>query len=375
MSEKLEFKPSVAEREAQGKEMLKRLTLRLTEAGLSEDALNQYRDLIERVNFSNIDFDSPEGKIHVDMFAALLSRQPNGEVYFQNILAAINKDWHEIKELSVVSVKEVVAESIDLDIGTNRRVDRVKCAFGDNDAYEFTLSADLEDHVDPRESNSFVEKEVYDSPTAKNNPWLQKYFGYMETKLSGRSYRLIAKEYLPGKNIAQYCNELEPEPEISSEFINVACEAAYTMGGIYKHMQGRILSDLKLENIIYNYQNTDSAEPACRICDHSGIYDNEPERHGVAQILAQLSSLIEMYYAKARHINGVNDEDCREVAVEITSAYIESFLSEAGEENEQSFFEQIANLKTENINTRPFDLSDDLLDYILINKSAFEAAA
>lgn len=365
MSEKRDFKPRVIERQVQVKEMIQRLTHCLTEAGLTEEALNEYRGLIECINFSNIDFESPSGRIHVDMIAALLSRQPGGEVYFQSILEAIKKELHEIKELSVLSVKEVEAESIDLDIGANRRVDRLKCVFADEEVYEFTLSADLEDHSDPRNSNSYVEKEIFESEAADNNPWLQKFFGYMEAKLSGRLYRLIAKEYLPGKNIAQYCNELKSQPEMAADFINVACEVAYTMGGLYKHMQGKILSDLKLENIIYNYENADSAEPACRICDHSGAYDNEPEKHGVAQILAQLSSLITMYYAKSAVNKELSDDDRREVAAEIVSAYIESFLAEAGEDNEAPFFEQVARLRSDKEESRPFDLSDDLLDYIL----------
>ncbi len=330
--------------------------------GLSEKVLADYKDLISKVDFKNIDLSSEAGTIHVDMLSALLTEQKNGEIFFQNILDVINKDLESVDNVMIISAKEIKAESIDLDIGTNRRVDRFNCSFAGGDSYEFTLSADLENYPDDADSNSFIEKEVFADSIGKDNQWLQKYFAYIKKDSRKGQQRFIAKEYLPGKNIAQYFNEMDKKRENISEFINVACETAFAMGGLYKKMNGQLLGDLKLENLIYNYENPDSASPACRICDHSGYHDNEADKRSALQILAHINSFMTIYYSKATKSDS---EELRDEAVSIVDAYLDSFIGEIGEDLRDKFLENVSELRKIPIDKRQWELSDDIIDYVL----------
>ena len=330
--------------------------------GLSEDVLAIYKNLISKVDFKNINLASEAGMIHIDMLSALFTKQENGEIFFQNILNDINKDLESVDNIIIDSAKEIKAESIDLDIGTNRRVDRFDCSFAEGDHYEFTLSADLENHKNEIDSNSFVEKEVFNGPIGVDNKYLQKYFGFIKKENNNKSRYLIAKEYLPGKNIVQYFNEIGREEEISSHFIDVACETAFTIGALYKRMNGQLLDDLKLENIIYNYENPDDLNPACRVCDHSGYYEDRAEERSALQILAHIDSFAAIYYAKT---NLTNPEEIRDEVVSIIDSYLESFAGEIGEDLIDKFLENVAELKKIPKEKRQWDLSDDIIDYVL----------
>jgi len=340
---------------------------RLELTGLDKTETENFRSLIEKIKFSNININSELGAIHVDMIASLLTKQENGEVFLQNILKAINHDWHEVEEFLISSTKELDVENIDLDVGANRRVDKIECVFADEAVYDFTLSTDLIDHKDINNSNSYVEKEVFESPLAENNPVLQSYFGYLERKLSGRNYRLIAKEYLPGKNISQYFNEFDRDVDVMFAFDDVTCELAYSMGSLYKRMQGKLLEDLKLENIIYNYKNPDSNQLACRVCDHSGYYEENAEYRSVSQIIAQLSSLLTLYSLKADQLEKdqkISQEDYKPEDLIIN--YLESFLSELDDQNlEQLLLKKVKEIRGVEADERMFDLPDDLLEFII----------
>lgn len=343
------------------------LLARLEQAGLSPSETENFKALIDRIKFANIDVNSELGAIHIDMIASLLARQDNGDIFLQNILKAINHDWQEIEEFLISSTKEMEVENIDLDIGTNRRVDKIECVFNNNEVYDFTLSADLVDHKDVNNSNSYVEKEVFESPLAENNPALQKYFGYLERKMSGRNYRLIAKEFLPGKNISQYFNELQADSELVTDFSDVACELAYTMSYLYKRMNGQILEDLKLENVIYNYEDPNSDKLACRVCDHSGYFESNAEFKTISQIMAQLSSLLTIYSIKVGQLerNGITISE-NDGPEDLLINYLDSFMSDLDNpELQELFLTKVQELRATEAGQRSFDISDDLLDFVL----------
>lgn len=344
------------------KEQVFFLQEKLTSCGLDESALVDYKNLISKIDFKNIDLSSEAAIIHINMLAALLTKQENNEIFFQNILNEISKDLELVDNIVVASAKEVEAENIDLDIGSNRRVDWFRCFFTDGDIYEFTLSADLEKHQDDADSNSFVEKKIFSDPIGIDNPWLQRYFSYIKKENRGTNQRFIAKEYLPGKNIVQYFNELDSGKLGAADFIDVACETAYTIGALYKRMDGQLLNDLKLENIIYNYEDPDGAKPACRICDHSGYYSDEVDRRSASQILSHLQSFMTLYYSKAIRSKS---EDLRQDVVEIISAYLDAFSLEVDEKLIDKFLDNVGRLRDLPASKRQWELSDDLLDYVL----------
>lgn len=338
------------------------LQAELGSSGLEDEALLKYEDLISKVDFKNINLSSEAAKIHIEMLAALLTEQDNEKVFFQNILNEINQDLNSVDNVIIVSAKEIQAEQIDLDIGTNRRVDRFYCSFADGANYEFTLSADLEKYKDDVSSNSFIEKKIFAEPLAVDNPWLQKYFAYIKKESRGEEQRFIAKEYLPGKNIVQYFNESELGEDIVIQLIDVACETAYTMSGLYKRMDGELLADLKLENIIYNYENPDGASPACRICDHAGYYDDEAAKRSSLQILAQISSFMSLYYSKTKKDE---PELVREEILSIIDAYLDSFIAELSDDLRDKFVHNVKELRKTPSEGRQWQLSDDLIDYVL----------
>jgi len=342
------------------------LLFSLEQSGLEKEELKNFESLINKIKFVNIDINSKLDEIHIDMIASLLAKQENGEIFLQNILKSIDHNWQEAEEFLISSTKEIESESIDLDIGTNRRVDKIECVFNNEAAYDFTLSADLIDYEDKNDSNSYTEKKVFDSPLATDNPVMQKYFGYSEKKLSGRNYRLIAKEYLPGKNISQYFNEMDVDSNLDANFNDLSCELAYSVGYLYQRMNGQLLEDLKLENIIYNYSNPDSDKSACRICDHSGYYEDNAEVRSVSQIMAQLTSLLTVYYIKLGQLEkeGVVLEESE--PEEILVNYLDSFESEIEDEKlKQLFLDKVKEIKQLSPDKRNFEISDELLDFVV----------
>ena len=342
---------------------------KLLNTGIERSCLDKFKPLLEKIKFSNIDISKEENKIHVDMLSFLLMNQNNKHIFLQNILKKINHKWEQINEILIKTTKEIKDESIDLEIGSNRRVDKIEITFNDNLKYCFTLSADIDENIDEKESNSYIEKEIFESELSENNPWLQKYFGYMDNKISNRNYRMIAKEYLPGKNVSQYCNGLEEKEEIVDDFRDVVCEVAYSMNGLYRRMNGQILEDLKLENLIYNFEDKDSNEPLCRICDHSGYYENKVGIKSVNQILAHIESFIVFYYKKSKYLGqGDTADNLRaENALDIEKSYVDSFLGDLDESLRKRFLEEVKNIKNQNLNDRFFEIREDVLDYILEN--------
>jgi len=351
----------------------KSLFSKLESSGLDKLEIKKFQPLINKIKFSNININSQQGDIHIAMVVSLLSQQASGKIFLQNIIKSINHKWEDIEEFLIKSTKDVDVEKIDFDIGANRRVDKIECTFANNDVYDFTISIDLIDHEDIKNSNSYVEKEVFESPLAKNNPVLQNYFGYLDRENSGHNYRTIAKEYLPGKNIAQYFNELDSnkfknEEEISAVFSDLSCELAYSMGSLYKRMGGQLLDDLKFENIIYNYKNPDSDKSACRICDHSGYYSKNAEYKSVSQIVAHLSGLLAFYSLKIDKFEKNNNKNSEHGSSfeDLIINYFESFLSELDDPKlAKLLLEKIKEIKDVETDKRVFDLSDDLLEFII----------
>lgn len=340
------------------------LFLEFEKRGLERDILKEFLPLIEKIRFVNIDTNKKCNNIHFDIVASLLTKQENKEILLQNILKEINHNLKETKELLVFSTKEIAAESIDFEIGTNRRVDRISCLFEDGTSYDFTVSADFDDYRDDNNSNSFVEKEVFNSPLGQDNPVMQKYFAYLKKEMSGRSRRFIMKEYLPGKNIVQYFNEIENDEDFWNGLNDVSCELAYSMGYLYQRMGGKLLEDLKLENIIYNYENPDSDLPACRICDHSGYYGTDVEKKSVSQIMANISSLLAIYSVKdsqGREKGALKETFAQE---DVVINYLDSFCSQIESESiKNTFLEKIKEIRQTPVEKRMFATSDDLLDF------------
>ncbi len=295
------------------------LAKKLEGLGIEESVLRNYKKIIENIDFINIDLESESGKIHIKMVAALFSRADNERPFLKNIISNINLKNIDRIEVSgrfnpeeegdvateqedITNLDDLVMDNIDLDIGTNRRVNNITCYLKDGSEMSFTLSADFVSGDNDLNSNSYQEREVFESDFAKDNPILQRYYGYLKREFSGKDQRFIAKEYLPGKNIEQYLRELENNKESLSDFMDISSSLAYSMSELYKRGQGTLLADLKIENIIYNHEQQDNLEYPCRVCDNSGFYSDEAEKKSALQVLAHIQSLLTILNNKIRLI-------------------------------------------------------------------------
>lgn len=342
----------------------------LKELRVDKYILDKYSELINKIEFKNIDLKTSSGLIHLKMLAALFTRQvENNKTFLKNIIKQIELD--EVLKIDISeygsedksnNFTDLKIENIDLNIGTNRRVNKIDCFLKNGTNFSFTFSADLQSSSQ-EESNSFQEKLVFESPLADNNPVLQKYYGYFEKDFSGIINRFIAKEYLPGENINTYLNNLSPKELY--EFINISSELGYSMAFLYNKDKGKLLSDLKLENIIYNYINPDDVEYACRVCDNSGVYNKKAEEKSVFQILAHLQSLLTIYNNKKRiaqesvleNQSNINQE-------ELVEAYLDSFFQNLKSENLKIFKNNLLKIKQE-IEEEIFEIDQDIKNYVL----------
>jgi len=349
----------------------------LQQLGVDDYILEKYTDLISKIEFKNINTESAAGKIHLKMAAALFSRQAeNNKTYLKNIIYQVELeevDKIDISEYSTakleikgeeLGLENLEMEQIDLDIGTNRRVDKIECRLKNGKNIVFTLSADLRT-TSAEESNSFQEKLVFESPIAEDNPILQKYYGYFEKEFKGNLSRFIAKEYLPGENISQYLNSLDVEEESLHEFLNIANDLGYSMAHLYNKGEGQLLSDLKLENIIYNNVNPDEVEYSCRVCDNSGAYQEKAEERSVSQILAHLQSLLSIFHNKKITAARLGQPEHNDFSQEeLISAYLDAFSENLNPKTFKAFQDNIEKTSLDGSDDL-FSVDQDLKDYVL----------
>ncbi len=322
------------------------LSDKLQAFGVDDYVLNKYSQLINNIEFININLDKDPAKLHLKMVAALFSRQAeNNKTFLKNIiqqaeLEEIDKiivsDYNEDDDLGLEQVK---LENIDFDFGTNRRVNKIDCFLKDDKEIAFTLSTDLR-QVSEQESNTYLEKQVLETDQAKANPILQDLYGYFERDFSGQTGRFIAKEYLPGKNIAHYLKDLELEADYVSEYYNISNDLAYTMAKMYQAGKGKLLSDLKLENLIYNYINPDEVEYSCRVCDNAGPYLDQAKESSVEQILSQLQSLLSYLHLHKLRLKQENlAEDISQE--EMVAQYLDTFWTNLDDDSKNIFYQTL----------------------------------
>lgn len=338
--------------------------------GVDDYVLNKYKDLISNINFININPDSKSAEIHFKMITALFTRGENDKTFLKNIikkaeLEEINKiDIRDSSAYQDIVAEKLEAENIDLDIGTNRRVDRIDCSFKDGNKLSFTLSADMVD-VDDNESNSFQEKEVFQSYYGKDNPILQKFYGYSSRKFNDEEKRFIAKEYLPGKNIIQYFNELLCNEDSLLEMSSVSSDLGYSMSSLYNKGEGELLSDLKLENVIFNHEERDLVEYSCRVCDNSGFYEKEIERKSLFQILAHLQSLLSVFNNKKDQVIKTQGDVDTDISQEhVIESYLASFLDNLNKQSLIVFKKTIKKITENPKDSDIFEIDKDIIDYL-----------
>lgn len=347
------------------------LSKELERMGIDSSVLEKYEKLINNIKFVNINPDSESGKIHLKMIASLFSVEENNKTFLKNIIKNI-----ELEDLVHVDISDYLsddnvdnldslnAENIDLDIGLNRRVNKIDCYLNSGDQISFTLSTDLR-NVKDEESNSAQERLVFKSPIGKDNPILQKYLGYLERDFDGKNMRFIAKEYLPGKNIAHYINNLNNESESLFNISDVSSDLAYSMAYLYKRGEAEILSDLKLENVIYNYEKANECEYPCRVCDNSGFYEGQAKRKSVFQILAHLQSLLSVFNNKKNQI--IREKGSVEFDVEqeeILDSYLDSFLDNLDKESLLIFKNNINEILLNQNDNDIFEIDQELVEYV-----------
>ncbi|PKM91824.1 hypothetical protein CVU82_01295 [Candidatus Falkowbacteria bacterium HGW-Falkowbacteria-1] len=351
------------------------LSERLKDMGVDDYVLNKYKDLIENIEFININLDSHAGKVHLKMVGALFSRMENDKTFLKNIIKNV-----ELEEVGKIDVSDyssgedadseelfaltgMAAENIDLDIGTNRRVNKVDCYLKSGNCISFTLSADLH-RVGDEESNSSQEKSVFESDFGQENPVLQKYYGYFKKDFDGQDSRFIAKEYLPGKNISHYLNGLSNNDESLLDISDLSSDLAYSMAYLYKKGNGELVSDLKLENIIYNYEDSNEVEYSCRVCDNSGFYSENQKRKSAYQILAHLQSLLSIFNNKKmlflRDNKNVEIETKQE---DVINAYLDSFLENLDAGSMAVFKNNIKDILNNPSDKDIFEIDKDILEY------------
>lgn len=260
--------------------------------------------------------------------------------------------------------EKLEAESIDLDIGTNRKVDKIDCCFKDGNKLSFTLSADMRDISDD-ESNSFQEKKVFESYYAKDNPILQNYYGYFSREFAGTEKRFIAKEYLPGKNIIQYFNDLISNEDALLDIASTSSDLGYSMAALYNKGEGELLSDLKLENIIVDYQRKDLNEYSCRVCDNSGFYEKDIERKSLFQILAHLQSLLAVFNNKRDQVIKVQGSIDTDISQEnVIESYLASLLDNLSKQSLTVFKKTIKKITENPKDNDIFEIDKDIIEFL-----------
>lgn len=349
---------------------------KLKDMGLDDYVLNKYKELIENIDFVNINLDSQSGEIHLRMVAALFSRMENTKTFLKNIIRNVEmeelgridiKDYsseEDIKNEELLALIGLDAENIDMDIGTNRRVNKIDCYLKNGESLSFTLSADLH-NVKDEESNTSQEKEVFESDFGQENPILQKYYGYFNKSFAGRENRFIAKEYLPGKNISQYLNELSNDDESLLDISSLSSDLGYSMAYLYKRGEGELVSDLKMENIIYNYEKANEVEYPCRICDNSGFYSEDQKRKSAYQVLAHLQSFLSIFNNKKRLFlrdnQGVEIDSKQEDSID---SYLNSFLENLNPESLAIFKTKIREILDNPSDKDIFEIDKDIVEYV-----------
>lgn len=338
----------------------------LKELKINKGVLEENKDLLNKINFINIDINSKEGEIHLKMLAALFDRKDDkSDIVLTKIINNIN-----IKELERIDIKsegviDLDIENIDMGIGKNRRVDRIDCYLKDGRRHSFSFSADLFDIEDDLDSNTWLEKDTFDSDFAKDNLILQEFYIYLKKEFNGKLKRFIAKEYLVGTNVADYLENHIKTKEDLYKFLDVSEEMARSMAYLYNKGNTNLLSDLKLENFIYNYIDGDNYEYSARLCDHSGFYDKKSRKNSIFELLAQISSIVNHYLVKINKFN-ISEKDYEYIYYqELIDAYLRNFLLNIDKNEIVKTKEELRKILNESQDTYLYDIKKDLINDII----------
>lgn len=244
--------------------------------------------ILDMVEFVDIDLDEPQSQYHLDMLRTLLVRESEE----QNSLLGdvVAKRGLTEKEIQKITVESYKMEDLGFDIGTKRNVDLVKLVFEDGKELIMTVSMDKAALSDLAFSPSTIEANTLGRV---NNPsaWcVQQYFGYRVSEDKEGKKGIVCKEYLPGHMLANYTFDVEMTVEqygqetmigIARAVGEMARNALDTLGGIPV--------DSNPYNIIL-YQ-TEEERLYTRYCDVEGIRaDEKGIKHELGLLRQQFGS-------------------------------------------------------------------------------------
>lgn len=327
----------------------------------AEEISEEYREFAKKVEFLNLSGGEKEHQIHYRMLAGLLTKQENEKIFLENICQSHQNFIKDNVDKIIITPQSLSVEQIDEEVGTNRRVDKIDCYLKDGEDIVFTLSADLYDIGNKEDSNCFVESSFYDEK-GEGNLALQKKYGYLERDFAGKKQRMIAKEYLPGKNLVQHISALPNQESSLLDIGDCSSDLGYSMGYLYGELEGELLEDLKMENMIYN---NDDPDLACRVCDHFGLYPKEKAGvNSINQITAHLETLLNLFHIKNSRIKERGETEMSQE--DVINNYLDSFFDKIGADKNllKKFSADLEALKNIPEAERIYGGNNELIEYI-----------
>lgn len=232
-------------------------------------------ELLEKVEFANVDLDDPKNAYHIDVLKALVVK---GLVDHESLVSGILKKFGLTKEnIQQVIIESFTVEDIGLDIGTKRNVDLFRIILNDNKEVSFTVSVDKYGNENIENSPSISEAKTLKNIYTAKMQCVQKYFGhtaYIDSQ--GLSRGVICKEFLPGMMLGNYTADLQFAVEqMGAQAIkNIAYATGKMIGYSMKNLGG-IPSDSNPLNIIID-QSADG-EISARFCDVEALRTNNKD--------------------------------------------------------------------------------------------------
>lgn len=210
------------------------------EQRLEKHVGNVEKQILEKIEFVNIDFHRPESRYHTEMLGEFLYRETEGEESFAG--RVLREHGVNEQDLEKITIEGFEQEDVSLDIGTKRNVDRALLVLKDDRAIAVTMSLDKRGYKTAAESPSLQESQALAGVDAEKTWSMQRLYGSRAITKRGRVRGFVVKEFLEGSLLGEYTGGLpSPNAPEAAVFRNIAAatgrsmaNALETTGGVPK---------------------------------------------------------------------------------------------------------------------------------------------
>lgn len=174
---------------------------------------NVERQLLAKVEFANVDFESPRSRYHLDMLGEFVMKEAEEQPSLAS--RVLLEHGYSAEQLEKIVIESFDQEDVSFDIGTKRNVDAAHLVLENGQSLTVSLSLDKRAVTNPADSPSLQEASALSVLNDEKMWSVQRYYGSSRVEKKDKFRGFIVKEFLPGSMLGNYLSagegEIEPD--------------------------------------------------------------------------------------------------------------------------------------------------------------------